>query len=63
MESRVISLHQITVLTYAFRRKGWFTTRQLSAKTEMSPRTARHHLKRLTELGILDRRRSFSGCH
>jgi predicted transcriptional regulator len=62
MESRAISLHQIAVCDFAFKRKGWFTSGDLASKTKMKLRTAQLHLKRLTDLGILERRKAFGGC-
>jgi DNA-binding transcriptional ArsR family regulator len=41
---------------------GWFTTRDAAAKLSMSERTVRHHLKRLVDVGLIERVRVFGGA-
>ena len=63
-ESAAISLHQIAICSYAINREGrWFTSTMVAAsKANISPRTIRRHLRRLVEVGILERRKAFGGC-
>jgi predicted transcriptional regulator len=64
MESRVISQHQVLIVAFAVSApgNGWFTTRAAADKMRIPPRTVRHHLRRLVELGVLERVRVFGGC-
>jgi DNA-binding transcriptional ArsR family regulator len=61
-ESALISPHQVAVCSFAIKHGGWFTTRALVTRMKISDRTARLHLKRLTDLGVLERRKLFGGC-
>ena len=61
MESVVISLHLVLIVNYAVR-AGWFTMADASKRTRVVARTTRHHLKRLTDAGVLKRERAYGGC-
>ena len=63
MESTEISREEIRIFDFVERSVGWFTARQAIAATGVKPRTARRHLARFAELRILQRARTFGGCH
>ena len=64
MESRVISQHQVLIVAFAFSApgNGWLTTRAAADKMRIPARTVRHHLRRLVELGVLEKVTVFGGC-
>jgi DNA-binding transcriptional ArsR family regulator len=65
MESRVPSQHLILILAYAFDPpgNGWFTTKAAAAKLNIKERTVRHHLRRLVDAGVLEKRTVFGGTY
>ena len=65
MESAAISQHEVLVCAFAFGvgGNGWFTARAVSSKVNnVSPRTVRRHLKRLVDVGVLEKVTVFGGC-
>jgi DNA-binding transcriptional ArsR family regulator len=63
-ENRLISHHLVLVCSYAGSApgNGWFTTRQAADKLGIKERTVRHHLKRLVDVGLIERVRVFGGA-
>ena len=62
METNEISIHQVRVFIAARSAIGkWLTANQLAKNALVAPRTARHHAKRLLELGVFDMAAVFPG--
>jgi DNA-binding transcriptional ArsR family regulator len=60
-ERAEISEH-LTAVWLAFKRHDlpqWLDSREIAAASDIAPRTARHHVKYLLELGLLDMEESF----
>jgi DNA-binding transcriptional ArsR family regulator len=64
MENALISKHLVLVCAFAGNApgNGWFTTREAAEKMGIKERTVRHHLKRLVDVGLIERVRVFGGC-
>lgn len=60
MEKSEVSLHEAKIYQ-ALSTGQWFTSKGLAAAANVSWRTARHHLHRLVELGLLDQAELFPG--
>lgn len=60
MEKSEISEHEIRVFK-ALNGAEWLTSAQVADVAKVAPRTARHHCKRLHDLGIVDTAEVFPG--
>jgi hypothetical protein len=59
METNEISLHLCRVYKAAKDASGWTTSADIAAASGVAGRTARHHLLRLVNLGVLDQAEVF----
>lgn len=60
MEQSEVSEHEVRVYR-ALCGERWLTTAEVSEVAKVAPRTARHHCKRLHDLGLVDMAEVFPG--
>lgn len=59
MEHNEISEHQVKIFRFMQQHKGWLTSQQVAEGAKVAARTARQHLLRLVQLGLLDQAEVF----
>jgi predicted ArsR family transcriptional regulator len=60
-ETAEISLHAVKVFRFLERAAGWVTAKDVAAGAKVAGRTARAHLRRMTEQGLFDVAETFPG--
>lgn len=54
MERSEVSAHEVRVWAVLCACKVWLTNDEIAQAAQVAPRTARHHTKRLKDLGLVD---------
>jgi predicted ArsR family transcriptional regulator len=60
METNEVSRHQVLVFR-SLKDGTWVTSKEVAERAKVAERTARAHLKRLVDLGLLDEAKVFPG--
>lgn len=55
----MITPHEVR--TYQAVQQSWATSREVASKAGVAERTARHHLRRLADAGVIERFEAFDG--
>ena len=61
MERNQVSIHEVRVFLVLRDEPRWVDANTVAQKAKVSPRTARAHLRRLTQLGVVDMAQVFPG--
>lgn len=56
-----ISAHEVRIVAALKASGEWMSSRDVAREAKVAPRTARHHLRRLADIGILEEAEVFPG--
>lgn len=62
-ETNEISFHMAKVYVFLKNNSGWHTSRKIAAAANIADRTARAHVLRMVQLGIVDQAEVFPAHH